>query len=81
MEYWTLNKTIASRNSFKCRECKRYINIGEKIIQRDGRKIRLIYHSSCFTGNADPRSQPHSSFNTGKFPINCFRIEAPLFKF
>lgn len=29
---------------------------------RDGRKLRFFYHSRCFTGGADPRTQVNSSF-------------------
>ncbi len=38
------------------------IGTGEEITIRDGRKMRLFYHTTCFSGSADPRTQPHSSF-------------------
>ncbi len=31
---------------------------------RDGRKLRFFYHEDCFTGDADPRTQVSSSFDT-----------------
>ena len=31
---------------------------------REGRKLRFFYHGACFTGDADPRTQQNSSFNT-----------------
>ena len=31
---------------------------------REGRKLRFFYHSACFTGEADPRTQENSSFGT-----------------
>ena len=29
---------------------------------REGRKLRFFYHETCFTGDADPRTQEGSSF-------------------
>ena len=55
-QYWKQTESIASRCTYKCRECKKYIKKGSKIIQRDGRKIRLIYHAECFSGSSDPRT-------------------------
>ena len=81
MDYWTLHYTTACRTGFMCKECKRYINIGEPIVQRDGRRIRLIYHDKCFSGNADPRTQTSSSYNTGKFSKTCFQEKAPQYKY
>ena len=66
-EYWTVSEGLAVRNGNKCRECKEYINIKEPIVIRDGRKIRLFYHSKCFSGTADPRSQPNGAFSQDKF--------------
>ena len=31
---------------------------------RDGRKLRFHYHTECFSGDADPRTQQNSSFST-----------------
>jgi hypothetical protein len=31
---------------------------------RDGRKLRFFYHVDCFSGDADPRTQTNSSFET-----------------
>ncbi|KAJ4460407.1 hypothetical protein PAPYR_3437 [Paratrimastix pyriformis] len=51
---------------------------GERIIVRDGRKIRLFYHERCFSGTADPRTQQHSSYHEGKF--TNINPEAPRVK-
>ena len=63
MEYWTIERMIATRFGHTCRECHKYIGKGERIIYRDGRRIRLMYHENCFSGTADPRTQKGSSFN------------------
>ena len=65
--YWTVSEGLAVRNGNKCRECKEYINIRDPIVIRDGRKIRLFYHTGCFSGSADPRSQPNGAFSQDKF--------------
>uniref|UniRef100_A0A0G4GTW4 PARP-type domain-containing protein n=1 Tax=Chromera velia CCMP2878 TaxID=1169474 RepID=A0A0G4GTW4_9ALVE len=66
MEYWTVSQGVAVRNGHMCRECKSYIFKGSSVIVRDGRKIRLFYHPQCFSGEADPRTQTHSSFQKFK---------------
>ncbi|KAI6646710.1 hypothetical protein LOD99_12831 [Oopsacas minuta] len=66
-EYWTVSRGLAVRNSNKCRECKQYIMMKEPIVIRDGRKIRLFYHSRCFSGSADPRSQLNGAFSREKY--------------
>ena len=81
MDYWTLSNSTAERFGFMCRECHKYINKGEPITKRDGRKIRLIYHKDCFSGDADPRTQKGSSFNSHRMPTSCFHTVAPKFKF
>ena len=81
MDYWTLHRSNACRVGFMCKECRRYINIGEPIVQRDGRRIRLIYHEKCFSGDADPRTQTNSSYNSGKFAKQCFQDHAPDTKY
>lgn len=65
-EYWTVSKGVANR-TFTCRECKKTINKGQELVARDGRKIRLVYHTDCFSGDADPRTQPNSSYNDGRY--------------
>ena len=65
-DYWTVSTGTANR-TFTCRECKKTINKGQPLIARDGRKIRLVYHEGCFSGDADPRTQPASSFNDGRY--------------
>ena len=54
-DYWTVSSGVANR-TFTCRECKKTINKGQSLIARDGRKIRLVYHIDCFSGDADPRT-------------------------
>ena len=61
MEYWTVSFGIANRNGYTCRECKKPIMKFERIAVRDGRKIRLMYHEKCFSGESDPRTQKNSS--------------------
>ncbi|CAG9331762.1 unnamed protein product [Blepharisma stoltei] len=81
MDYWTIGHMVASRYGHNCRECHRAIDKGERIIYRDGRKIRLMYHEKCFSGTADPRTQVGSSFNQGRMPKSCFQSKAPPSKF
>ena len=81
MEYWTIGVMKASRFGHMCRECHRAIELGEDIIYRDGRRIRLMYHTKCFSGDADPRTQTGSSFNAGRMPRSSFSAKAPLSKF
>ena len=57
-EYWTLSEGKACRNGWSCRACKKVIMKGESIIVREGRKLRFHFHSNCFLGNSDPRTQP-----------------------
>ena len=66
-DYWTVSRGVAVRNGNKCRECKQYITMNEPIAIRDGRKIRLFYHDNCYSGLADPRSQPNGAFSREKF--------------
>jgi hypothetical protein len=49
--------------SWTCRECRAPIFKGEELVTRDGRKLRLMYHSQCFSGDADPRTQIGSSIH------------------
>ena len=81
MEYWTIGYTIMQRYGHNCRECHQAITKGEKIIYRDGRRIRLMYHVNCFSGTADPRTQSGSSFNEGRMPKSCFSSKAPATKY
>ncbi|KAI9202606.1 uncharacterized protein BJ171DRAFT_584025 [Polychytrium aggregatum] len=80
MEYWTISEGVAIRTGWSCRECKRVIQKGEEIKVRDGRKMRFFYHKSCFSGDADPRSQSSSSLCSGRFPQSCFHETAPVVK-
>ncbi|KAI9334880.1 hypothetical protein BDR26DRAFT_546241 [Obelidium mucronatum] len=76
-DYWTISKGAAIRTGFSCRECKVVINQGVTV--RDGRKMRFFYHTYCYTGNADPRTQPNSSFHNDRFK-NAIQREAPIWK-
>ena len=58
--YWTVSHGTAVRAT-ACRECRGAIAVGERVAVRDGRKIRLMYHEACFSGDADPRTQAASS--------------------
>lgn len=62
--YWTVSKGVAARTGWSCRECKSNIAKGEPICVRDGRKMRFFYHERCFSGFADPRTQPASTFSS-----------------
>ena len=81
MEYWTVNSKIAERNGYTCRECKGQIPKGTRLMYRDGRRIRLMYHEGCFSGSSDPRSQFRSSFNQKRMPPSCFSNSAPKSKY
>lgn len=79
MEYWSVSRGVAARH-MTCRECRAIITVGAPIVARDGRKIRLVYHASCFSGSADPRTQTSSSFNQGRLPSRSFADAAPATK-
>mmetsp|Transcript_1227 Transcript_1227/g.3026 ORF Transcript_1227/g.3026 Transcript_1227/m.3026 type:complete len:84 (-) Transcript_1227:32-283(-) len=81
MEYWTIQTGYAGRFGHSCRECKKAIEKDEPLIYRDGRRIRLMYHTKCFSGTADPRTQKGSSFNAGRMPKSCFSLKAPPTKY
>lgn len=76
--YWTVSHGISNR-LYTCRECKSTIYSGENIAVRDARKIRLVYHEKCFSGDSDPRSQKNSSFNTSHLR-KVISIKAPKIK-
>jgi hypothetical protein len=60
--YWTLSSGRAIRSGWSCRECHRLIAFNDPIIARDGRRLRLMYHASCYSGDPDPRSQLGGSY-------------------
>ncbi|KAI8815927.1 uncharacterized protein EV422DRAFT_510171 [Fimicolochytrium jonesii] len=66
MSYWTVSGGKAVRPQ-TCRSCKRTIYKNEEMMVRDGRKIRLFYHSACFEGDNDPRTQSNSSFFDSRY--------------
>jgi RNase P subunit RPR2 len=76
-EYWTLSTGPAIRQGWTCRECKTPIIKGHQMVIRDGRKIRLMYHHECFSGDADPRTQQQSSAHNGRLPKSSFQEKAP----
>eukprot|EP00741_Cyanophora_paradoxa_P022069 tig00021434_g21304.t1 len=69
-EYWTVSQGTAIRTGWSCRECKEVIMKGSPVIVRDGRKMRFFYHVECYSGEADPRSQEHSSYHQGRFSVS-----------
>ncbi|XP_075251376.1 uncharacterized protein LOC142343884 [Convolutriloba macropyga] len=76
-DYWTVSRGVAVRYGWKCRECKVDIAKGEKIVARDGRKIRLFYHENCFSGSSDPRTQSNNTMNQNRHPKSSFNMAAP----
>jgi hypothetical protein len=61
--YWTVTHGHANRTGWSCRECHSVIYQGEPIVIRDGRKLRLMYHERCYSGDSDPRTQTGSSYH------------------
>ena len=62
--YWELSGPTPINRTVTCRACKKTIMRGESVMVRDGRKLRFHYHTECFSGDADPRTQQNSSFST-----------------
>jgi len=60
--YWELSGPSPINRTVTCRACKKTIMRGESVMVRDGRKLRFHYHTDCFSGDADPRTQRNSSF-------------------
>eukprot|EP01083_Nonionella_stella_P099931 281248_1 len=51
-----------------CRDCKKpFLTLSEDITIRRGGRLEFRYHSACFSGTADPRTQEHSTFHEGKW--------------
>lgn len=95
--YWTVSQGKAIRTGWSCREChqgefisprliiklekKLVIYRGEEISVRDGRKMRFFYHTKCYSGVPDPRSQPGGSFMSNEWrPGKDISLEAPVWK-
>lgn len=57
--------------SYRCK-FRRSLHISDR-----GGRIELRYHQSCFSTHPDPRSQPASSANVGKFVDSLKGTEAP----
>lgn len=62
--YWELSGPLTANRQGTCRACRKIIYKGDMVMVRDGRKLRFFYHECCFTGDADPRSQSNSSYDT-----------------
>lgn len=79
--YWTVTHGRANRTGWSCRECRTVINQGEPIVIRDGRKLRLMYHERCYSGDSDPRTQIGGSYNDKKWSnTQPIRQQAPSVK-
>ena len=61
--YWELSGPLPINRTVSCRACKKPVYKGDMVMVRDGRKLRFHYHEACFGGDADPRTQPGSSFS------------------
>jgi hypothetical protein len=61
--YWELTGPTVNVCFQTCRGCKKTINKGSNVMVREGRKLRFFYHTECFTGTADPRTQQGGAFN------------------
>ncbi|TPX60788.1 hypothetical protein PhCBS80983_g01503 [Powellomyces hirtus] len=79
MEYWTVSEGKAIKTQ-TCRECRGTIHKDEDVKVRDGRKIRLFYHPTCFSGSADPRTQARSSFHDPRYASAHLSTAAPPVK-
>ena len=82
--YWaTSSRCCETRDvGHLCRECRQpFTRVGEVIGLRRGGRIEMRYHIDCLSRDADPRSQPGSSFATsangtlvsGQAPGQMFR--------
>ena len=64
--YWAAQGRSAEGRDIghPCKECKRpFGSVGEALMVRRGGRIELRYHATCFTGDADPRTQAASTFH------------------
>lgn len=61
--YWELSGPVIANRISTCRACRQSIIKGSSMMVRDGRKLRFFYHTTCFTGTADPRTQKNSSYS------------------
>lgn len=79
--YWTISHGHANRTGWSCRECRAVIYQGEPIVTRDGRKLRLMYHQGCYSGESDPRTQGGSSYHDQKWTTaHSIQTRAPSVK-
>lgn len=79
--YWDfLHRTVAKNDlGHVCRECRKpFTQLGAELVERRGARLALRYHKECFSGLADPRSQPQGPFQSGKWAgSTAVRDEAP----
>lgn len=79
--YWDFIYREATPNDLGhiCRECRRpFTQLGAALAERRGARLALRYHRNCFSGVADPRSQPHGPFQEGKWAgSNAVSAAAP----
>lgn len=64
--YWELSGPTPANRLLNCRACKKSVYKGSSVMCREGRKLRFFYHTECFSGDADPRTQKQSSFNSDR---------------
>ncbi|EKX35401.1 hypothetical protein GUITHDRAFT_155504 [Guillardia theta CCMP2712] len=67
-EYWDFVHRKVERTDLghRCRECKQpFDRLGDPLTERRGARVSLRYHTSCFSGYKDPRSQSLSSAYVG----------------
>mmetsp|Transcript_14657 Transcript_14657/g.33659 ORF Transcript_14657/g.33659 Transcript_14657/m.33659 type:complete len:119 (-) Transcript_14657:450-806(-) len=67
-EYWDFVHRKVERTDLghRCRECKQpFDRLGEPLTERRGARVSLRYHTKCFSGYKDPRSQSMSSAYVG----------------
>jgi hypothetical protein len=62
--YWALSGPTPVNRLVSCRACKKSVYKGTNVMVREGRKLRFFYHEACFTGDADPRTQDNSSYQS-----------------
>jgi hypothetical protein len=68
--YWQFVHRLTTRNDLGhvCRECRQpFTRLGEELAERRGARLALRYHLGCFSGLADPRSQPRCPYREGKW--------------
>ena len=78
-KYWAYAYKNAGKTDLGhiCKECKKpFTKLDEPMAIRRGGRIELKYHSDCFSGSGDPRTQKSSTYNTSKW-AGTQQIHAP----